>query len=110
MLVRDAAAAEFARDAEFALAALLRMDARVVSRVTSVVEILKFFEFLEHAADVFFVFGASREVFAHFVDGVRAAHQGSQRGGVKVRLGGMLSRRRRAHGKRIAFWKWKCSG
>lgn len=102
MLVGDATAAQFAGDAEFALVTMLRMNARVIAGVSRVVEVLEFFEFLEHAANVLFVFGAARQIFAHFVYGIRATHQGTHRSGVKVRFRGMFSRRREAHGKSIA--------
>ena len=108
--VRDAAGAEFARDAEFSLATLLRVDAGVVAGVARVVEVLHFLQFLQDGFDVFFIFGAAFEICAHFVDRVRTSHQSSQCGGVEFGFAGMFSRRRGAHGKRIAFWRLEARG
>ena len=51
----------------------------------------------------FLVLGATFEILAHFVDRMRAAHQGAEGGGVELRLGGKFARRGTgAHGESIA--------
>ena len=93
VLVLNAADAQFACDAEFSLPPMLRVDASIVPRVSRVVEVLHFFQPLYHFANVLLMFGAAREICAHFVHGIRAAHKAPQGGGVKFRFSGMFSRR-----------------
>ena len=94
VVIGNAAGAEFAGDAETSLAAGIGVLARVVEGVAGVVEVALFAEAGDHAINVSFVFGAASEILAHFVDGVRAAHQGAKGGGVKLLLAGDFARRR----------------
>jgi hypothetical protein len=90
--VGNAAGAQFARDAKTPLAARLRVRASVVEGVAGVVEIVVLAQPGDDGRNEFGIFGAAAEVFAHFMDGVRAAHERAQGGGVKLLLGGEFAR------------------
>jgi len=90
--VGDAARAQLAGDAKASLAAGLRVLAGVVEGVAGVVEIFMLAQPGDDGRDEFEVFGAAVEVFAHFMDGVRAAHERAERGGVKLLLGREFAR------------------
>jgi hypothetical protein len=79
----------------------LRVPAGVVKGVTGVVEVFPLAEPGDHWADEFDIFGAPGQVFAHFVDGVRAAQESAQGLGVEVLFGREFAGRR-AHRTRIA--------
>ena len=96
--VGDAASAEFSRDAESSLAAGLRVLASIIERELCVVEVILFAEARNYGCDGFFVLGAAREIFLHFVDRVGPAHQRTERGGVKLLVGGRFARGR-THGR-----------
>lgn len=90
--VGNAARSQFARDAEASLAPQFCVLIRVVERVAGVVQIFQFAQARNDRRNGFFVFGAAVEVVLHFVDGVGAAHQGAERGGVEFLFGGKLAR------------------
>jgi hypothetical protein len=83
MTIGHAAATQLARDPEFSLAARLRVVTRVVKGIARVVQILLVFQFFENRANQLFIFRAPREKLFHFVNGMRATHQGAQRRSVQ---------------------------
>ena len=90
--VRDAADAELAGDAETSLAAGLRVAAGIVESEFSIVEIILLSEACYDRSDEIFLLGAALEILLHFMNGVRAAHQCTQSGGVEILLSGELAR------------------
>jgi hypothetical protein len=84
----DAAGAEFAGDAERALAAIGGAVAGELAGVAGVVEIAAVLEAGEDAANGRFLTGPPLEVFPHIGDGVGAAGQRADGGGVELILGG----------------------
>ena len=76
--VGDAAGAEVAGDAEFALAADFGALAGELFSVAVIVEGAVFLEAGEDYLGEEVAAGAALEEFLHFVDGVRAAHQGAE--------------------------------
>lgn len=84
VMIGDPAGAKFPRDAETALSAGLRVLARVVQSEVRVVEVFLFAKTRDNGPDGFLLFDKTLEVRLHFVNGVPAAHQGSQRRSVEV--------------------------
>jgi hypothetical protein len=67
--------------------ARIGVPAGEVEGVAGIVEIILLAEARDHAVNVFFIFSAAFEILAHFVNRMRAAHQGAESGGVKLTFG-----------------------
>lgn len=91
--IRNAASAEFAGDAKTSLATRIGVLASVVKGVAGVVEVALFAEAGDYAVDVIFAVRTTCKILAHFVNRVRAAHEGAKGSGVKLLLGRKLARR-----------------
>ncbi|HKW56427.1 MAG TPA: hypothetical protein VJN42_03635 [Candidatus Acidoferrum sp.] len=78
VLVGNAACAEIASDAEWALAADFGALASELFGEAGVIEMTFAFEQVNYQLDEFAVVGAPREMLLHFVNGVSAAHEGAE--------------------------------
>ena len=78
MVVGKAASAEFTGNTETSLTSRIGVLAGVIQGVAGIVEVALFAQAGDHAINVILGFGAASEVLAHFVDRVRAAHQGAK--------------------------------
>src|SRR5262249_5812702 len=87
VMIGDAAGAKFPRDAETALSAGLGVLPRVVGSEFRVVEVILFAKTRDNGPDGVLLLDKTLEVLLHFVNGVRAAHQGSQRRSVEFFAG-----------------------
>ena len=85
--VGDPTSAKIASDAEFTLAADFGALTRELLRVAGVVELAVFFHAGHDDLGEKFVGGAAVEEALHFLDRMRAAHQGAQGDVVKFLLG-----------------------
>jgi hypothetical protein len=102
MLVGHAARAQLADDAETSLAPRIGVKASEVESVAGVVEVPVFAHPRDNSGDEFRVVGAAREIRAHLVNRVRAAHQYADGGIVQLLFGLEFARRRAGtHGRRI---------
>jgi hypothetical protein len=88
--VRHTAGAEFASDAKASLAASVGALAGKFKRVTGVIKIVVLAEPGHDLRNGVFVVRAALQVGAHLVNRMGAAHEGTERGGVKLLLGCQL--------------------